>query len=284
MKETKINSMITEQEILDQIKEMFAENYELLRLEGGHSLTEDIKELALNQVIYYYKKMKDVATRVTDTEVKLTLPNQRTSQGREFTIEGIVDIIKEENETWMYDIKTHEPEYIRDNIDLYEHQLEVYSYIWQKLRKQELDHTAIISTSYPKALKEALFTNDLNRIETELMKWDPLIEIPLSKEKIDEKINNFAEVVDNIEDKKFIPAPIEKLDKIVVGTNQKFVTRVCRNCDARFSCDSYRKYSFGKGERMRVNMKKYFDDFGTDADKEGWISSNLEASNLDINS
>lgn len=168
MKGIKPSSMMTDEQIIEDIKERFEENYELLRLEGGHSMTENIKELALNQVIYYYKKMKEVATRVTDTEVKLTLPNQKTSKGREFTIEGVVDIIKEDNETWMYDIKTHEPEYIKDNIELYEHQLEVYAFIWQELRKQGLDHTAIISTSYPKSLKEALFTNDLNRIENEL--------------------------------------------------------------------------------------------------------------------
>ena len=280
MKGIKPSSMMTDEQIIEDIKERFEENYELLRLEGGHSMTENIKELALNQVIYYYKKMKEVATRVTDTEVKLTLPNQKTSKGREFTIEGVVDIIKEDNETWMYDIKTHEPEYIKDNIELYEHQLEVYAFIWQELRKQGLDHTAIISTSYPKSLKEALFTNDLNRIENELNKWEPLIEIHLTKEKIDEKINDFGAVVDKIEDKSFSPASIDKLAKIVVGTNQKFVTRVCRNCDARYSCSSYRNYSLGKGERMKISMRRYFDDFGTDLEKEHWVNSNLENSNI----
>ena len=264
-----------ETEVIERIKEMFEENFERLRLEGGHAMTEDVKNIALNQVIYYYKKMKHVAERVTETEVKLTLPNQRSQKGRDFTIEGVVDIIREENETWMYDIKTHDPDYIRDNIELYENQLDVYAHIWQELRKQPLDHTAIISTSYPKGLKDALLTNDLFRIEDEMKKWDPLIEMPLSQESVDEKINDFSKVVDKIEDKEFAPASLEKLDKTVVGSNSKFITRVCRNCDARYSCKSYRDYVLGKGKGLRVKMKKYFDDWGTEADRESWMNSNL---------
>ena len=68
--------MIQDYEVIEKIREYFEENYELLRLEGGHAVTEDIKQLALTQVLYYFTKMKDVANKVTDTEVKLTLPGQ----------------------------------------------------------------------------------------------------------------------------------------------------------------------------------------------------------------
>src|SRR5688500_987694 len=136
--------MMKEHEIIERIRELFEDNYEVMRLEGGHAITEDIKRLALNQVLFYYEKMKDVATKVTQTEVKLTLPDQKTPKGRNFTIEGIVDIVRDDEETWMYDIKTHDPEYVMANKELYQKQLNVYAYVWQGLRGEALDQTAVI--------------------------------------------------------------------------------------------------------------------------------------------
>ena len=65
-------------EIIEKIREYFEDNYETMRLEGGHAITQDLKQLALTQVLYYFTKMREVANRVTHTEVKLTLPEQRT--------------------------------------------------------------------------------------------------------------------------------------------------------------------------------------------------------------
>lgn len=273
--------MMQEFEIIERIKEYFEENYELLRLEGGHAITEDGKQLALTQVLYYFTKMREVAMRVTDTEVKLTLPDQKTPNGRNFTIEGIVDIVRDDNETWMYDIKTHDTAYIESNKDLYAKQLNVYAHIWQKLRGQQLDKTAIISTAYPEGLKQAHLVNDQFRIQYELSKWNPLIELDFDNEKMEEVIADFAETVDCIEDKKFRPAPVEKLQDKMEGTNALFGTRVCRNCDARYSCSSYRSYAVGKGKGERGNFRKYFDDFGSDTDKEEWVNANLQSKNPD---
>ncbi len=268
-------------EIIEKIRDYFEENYEFMRLEGGHAVTEDVKHLALTQVLYYFTKLKEVATRVTDTEVKLTLPNQKTQKGRSFTIEGIVDIVRDDNETWMYDIKTHDTEYIIANKDLFERQLNVYAHIWQELRGQQLDKTAIISTSYPEGLKQAHLVNDQFRIQYELSKWEPLIELEFDQEKIEEVIEDFAKTVDCIEEKKFKPAPVEKLRDKMEGTNALFGTRVCRNCDARFSCSSYREYAVGKGKGERGNFRRYFDDFGSDTDKEEWANANLQNKNPD---
>jgi hypothetical protein len=273
--------MIPEHEIIERIKEYFEENYELMRLEGGHALTEDVKQTALTQVLYYYTKMRDVATKVTDTEVKLTLPEQKTKKGRHFTIEGIVDIVKADDETWMYDIKTHDREYIVSNKELYEKQLNVYAHIWQELRKQDLDKTAIISTAYPEGLKQAHLLNDQFRIQYELSKWNPLIELDFDQKKVKDVVDDFADVVDKIEDKDFRPATIDTLNSKLEGTNAYFGTRVCRNCDARFSCSSYREYATSKGKGERGNFKKYFDDFGSDSDKEDWINANLQAKSPD---
>lgn len=111
---------MTDEGIEERIKEYFNENYELLKLEGGHALTDDGRENALNQVLYYWRKLKDIANKVTDTEVKLTLSEQVTPNGRKFSIEGIVDIVREEEETLMYDIKSHDPEYVKTHKEHYE--------------------------------------------------------------------------------------------------------------------------------------------------------------------
>ena len=270
-----------EYEIIDKIKEYFEDNYELMRLEGGHALTEDVKQLALTQVLYYFTKLRDVATKVTDTEVKLTLPDQTTPKGRNFTIEGIVDIVRDDNETWMYDIKTHETAYIESNKELYEKQLNVYAHIWQQLRGQALDKTAIISTAYPEGLKQAHLLNDQFRIQYELSKWNPMIELDFDQEKVQEVVDHFAEIVDCIEEKKFKPASVETLRSTMEGTNALFGTRVCRNCDVRFSCASYREYATSKGKGERGSFRKYFDDFGSDTDKEEWVNANLAVKSPD---
>lgn len=268
---------MTDREIEQRIREIFEENYELLRLEGGHALTREAKLDALNQVIYYWCKLKEVARRVTDTEVKLTLPEQKTPKERKFSIEGIVDIVREDNETWMYDIKTHDPEYVRGNLEFYEKQLNVYAHIWQELRKNDLNHTAVIATAYPQALKEAVQAGDLPRIEHHLSEWQPLIEIPFQKEHVAETIEDFARVVDEIEENCFEPAPLEVLQQKIEGTHTLFATRICRNCDARFSCTSFREYALSSGGRSTSHFKKYLQDFGDDIDQEDWINANLDA-------
>lgn len=270
-----------EHEILEKIREFFEHNFERMKLEGGRTITEDAKQLALNQVLFYYQKLKDVANKVTSTEVKLTLPEQRSEKGRKFTIEGVVDIVKEGEGTWMYDIKTHDPEYIKSDLSRYEDQLNVYAHIWQGLRGEDLDETAVISTAYPQSLKLAIIAGDLFRIQHEVAKWEPIIPIKLDQGNVQETIKEFSKTVDAIEENEFYPASIDTLKSKMEGTHSLFATRICRNCDARFSCPSYRDYatSIGKGERG--NFKKYFDDFGTDADKEEWINANLSAKSPD---
>jgi uncharacterized protein YeaC (DUF1315 family) len=269
---------LSQEEVLDEIKEAFELNYERLRLEGGHALTEDIKRLALQMVMLYWKKMPDVAENITDTEVKLSLPGQKTPQGRKFSIEGVVDIIREQDETWMYDIKTHDGTYVRENLDLYEKQLNVYSYIWKELRGEPLDHTAIIALSFPQALSDAVRTGDQQQINRELPKWKPLIEVPSDQGHVEETIRAFGEVVDCIEENQFSPPPLSRL-KEKVG-DQLFVTRVCRNCDARFSCASYREYALGSNARFVSGYKKYIEDLGPEIDVEDWKTTNLEAARI----
>jgi len=264
-------------EMEDFIRATFERNFEMLRYEsGGHSLTTDVREAALNQVLLYWRKLHGIAEKVTDTEVKLNLPAQKTPAGRVFGIEGVVDIVREHGQTTMYDIKTHDVEYVRSNKELYERQLNVYAYIWQNLRGQDLDYTAIIATNFPKNVQEALDGEDEQRLADELGRWDPVVPLDFHPDRVQQTIADFADTVDAIEDGKFCPPDQAKLMEVMEGTNTRFATRTCRNCDARFSCDAYRQYALGSsGGRVEDKFRRYYNDYGSDLTQEHWKTSNL---------
>jgi len=267
---------MTSQDIEEKIKEYFEKNYQSLRLTGGHALTEDIKQLALNQIIAYYRKLKRIAEQVTETEVKLTLPNEVTPNGNKFNIEGVVDIVQEGEEIWMYDLKTHDAKFISEHTEFYEDQLNVYAHVWENLRNNHLDKTAIISTALPEKVKNAMkFGNEeVQKIAFE--EWKPVIEIECKKENVAQTIEEFAKVVDNIEDRVFSPPDVKRLKIKEPGTNVQFATYVCRNCDARFSCSTYREYVKQTGARNQSDIWKYLEDTGDAVSNEEKILANLE--------
>jgi hypothetical protein len=258
------------------IRDFFHQNVEALRLEAGHSLAPEVKETALYQVLLYWQRLKDVATRVTDTEVALNLPEQISPRGRKFGIEGVVDMVREYDRTVMYDIKTHDGDTIRGNLETYEKQLNVYAYIWQNLRGQPLDETAVISTSYPEVIKDALESGDEALLEYELPRWNPLIEVPHNIDHVEETIRDFGSTVDAIEDGRFFAPSQDKLQSKVPGTRTIFAVNVCRNCDARFSCRSYRTYALGSQRAVERSFEMYFDDIDTDRERDDWVIAALD--------
>lgn len=260
--------------IEDTIRELFERNYEVLRMETGQVLTNDLKMEALQQVLFYYRKMKTVAENVTRTEVRLALPAQTSPQGNPFTIEGVVDVVREGDETWLYDIKTHDPDDVRRDRTRYEQQLNVYAHIWQNLQRQPLHHTAIIATRYPKAMSEAWRQGDMDRFLLEFEHWDPLIEMDFDQQKLDDTIEAFGEVVDAIEGKDFAPRSLEDLES---GDKTRLATRLCTNCDARFSCSSFRAYALKRQPREHARAVRYFTAPPSESEQNSWLDGNLEA-------
>jgi hypothetical protein len=183
-----MTNQISGEQIEQFIRDTFEDNYRTMRLEGGHGLTPDIREYAYQQVLRYWQKLQHIAEKVTDTEVPLVLPNQKTPKGRRYTIEGVVDILREQDRTVMYDIKTHDADYVRENRELYEKQLNVYAHIWQELRGQPLDETAVIATSFPGELEQAIKRGDPVTINSEMLKWDPVIPIPFDRDHVKDTI------------------------------------------------------------------------------------------------
>jgi hypothetical protein len=278
---------MTEAEIKQHIAEVFEQNYNILKTEAGHGLTEDVKQNALEQVFLYYKKCKEIAERVTDTEVKLTLANQKTNSKKKpktFAIEGIVDIVSENGKTWMYDLKTDSLDHIESNMRRYEAQLNVYTHIYQELRKQELEGTAIISTAVPMELKAAIESKDQKRIDAEMEKWHPVLPMKdFSQESIQATIEEFKDTVDKIETNQFSPPPVtrlgEKLSDKYYG--RTFARRTCGNCDARYSCKSYQEYT-GKGSKKRKDFedRRFYDVYDSEEDKEAAATFNTVISVL----
>jgi len=272
---------MTQTEIENELREKFEENYTMLRLEGGHALTADVKEAAWKQVLYYYRKLRSIAERVSETEVKLTLPDQHTARERRFTIEGVVDIVAERDQVWMYDIKTHDPDFVRANKRLYENQLNVYAYIWEKLRGEKLDQTAVISTAFPRNMKAALDSENEAYIAREFEKWEPVIPVDFDHSKVTETVADFAKVVDNIEDHSFEAAPLDYLTRKIEGTNVTFANRTCRNCDGRYSCPAYREYALQSGAKTSADFKKYYEQYRDDTEQEAFITANIDTERVD---
>jgi hypothetical protein len=257
------------------IREAFEENYELLRLEGGSALTEDVKRAALEQALMYWRKLRDLAETVTDTEVRLSLPGQTTPQGRPFAITGVVDIVRDDQRTVMYDIKTHDAEHVREHVEMYKQQLNVYAHIWHELRGEPLDEAAIVATACPDELRESLESGDEERVAREMHSWQPVVGVPFDASSVETTIQEFGQVVDAIEEGDFAPRPVEDLRQRMYG-RKLFATRVCSNCDARFSCASYRKYALKGRGRAEQRFREYFGDPGTDLERERWRTANLE--------
>lgn len=262
------------------IEEAFEQNYERIRLETGRAVTPNIKEAAKEQVLLYYRRMREVADGVTDTEVRLTLPEQRTPQQRKFTLEGVVDIVREGEKTTMYDVKTHlDADAAAGQLDQYVHQLNLYAFIWQGLRGEPLDETAIIATRPTRELRQALRSGDDSVIAAAVLKWQPCLNIPLDSQAVEETVTKFGEVVDRIEERDFKPPPVEKLKApIRPGARQPFGTAVCANCDVRFTCDSYRQFRLQTTPGMAPErvLQAAMNEYTATTEQGQWVDTNME--------
>lgn len=271
-------------DIEERIAEFFDANYRQMLAEGGaHVLTQRARDQARQQVEHYWKKLRDIALNVTETEVRLQLPNRQTPKGRRFVIEGVVDLVREADRIRMYDIKTHYCDEVHRHRDSYAAQLNVYAYIWRELRAHEVHEMGIIAVQLPERLREAIRQGDTSTVASEFEKWNPLVPMPFETSALDETFEKIAKTVDAIEDGVFTPPPAERLsegvgaDENMGGRGVAFATLHCRNCDGRFSCDSYRAY-MRKGGQLgrRFELLKYVDHVHDDDDLDDWIDGNIE--------
>ncbi len=264
-----------DQEIEQFLEEVFSENYEHLHAETGRGITPAMRQLAWEHVRAYWRKMRSVAEKVTETEVRLSLPSQTSPSGKQFTIEGVVDVVREGDETIIYDLKTHNPDIVMINKEAYAGQLNVYAHIWQKLRGNTPDDIAIIATEPPAEVRKALQDNDIDALKRKMAKWDPVVRLNFDQSAVDKCVSHFGQIVDNIENRRFVPPSPKELGKTKPGQKAPFGTAVCRHCDARFSCRSYEKYMASKG-RKRTEVIVH-DESELETEREDFLETMVDA-------
>lgn len=266
-------------ELEDFIQQCFSENYSSMVHETGQNLSLKQQEAAIQQVIYYLYRMWDIAEKVTETEVKLVLSGQKTRKNRKYNLLGVVDLVSDNTGTKMYDLKTLDRDVILEDQDKFRKQLSIYSHIWKGIRDQNLDGAAIIATSVPGEIRKAIreFIEDpetkFNEFSTALTKVNPVISVEVNEELIQSFLTEFGDTVDKIEERVFTPASVVSLMTKQPGHNRDFGSLVCRKCDARYSCDSYREYIASSRGKVRALFSQYWDD--EDDTAENWIIENL---------
>lgn len=269
-----MSKQLTDEEIEEKLREFFEENFHFLSESSGHTINAFMKEKAFQQVLYYWKKNRDLIDKITRSEVKLSLPEQSTPNDKyPYTIEGIVDIVQEKGETWLYDLKTHDVDRILANKDLYKEQLYVYAYIWKNLQEHDLDNTAVISTPLPKKLQQAIRYGKIDSIEREVKEWNPIIPIGYSEDEVAEMIENFGNIVEKIENREFSAPAVETLLNKPDGMKNAFAVHICRNCDLRYSCHSYEEYLIHSKGATKNKMFEFLN--ARSAEQDDFIEGNL---------
>ena len=260
------------------LMEAFEGNFERLREESGRSLAPFIKESARQQVLLYYRRLHDLAAQVDETEVRLVLPHQESPAGRHYTLEGVVDIVEDGDATVMYDLKTYlDADSAREHVEPHYRQLNVYAHIWKGLRGRTLDAVAVIATRPTRSLYRALRAGDENRIEAAMAAWEPVLDVAVNADVVAEVMQDFGRVVDSIEDRHFSPPGLD----VLRGPSRPdgktpFVQDVCRNCDVRFGCASYRQLVRAQAPgRADTALREAVSDFGGDGEKDDWRDSGL---------
>lgn len=240
------------------IARSFVDELALVEEETGIRANALARREALRQVLLYWRKLRSTAEKVEETEVRLVLPNRRSPGGRPYNLEGVVDIVADDDGTMMYDLKTHEPEYVQAHPEEYAAQLEVYAAIYEELKDRRIDGIGVVSTGLPARLRAAISAGDEEATRREFEAWEPLIRLPFTRESRDATIEDFGRIVDCIEVGCFPPKAPESLDEDFAGKGRSFGNRVCQNCDVRFSCSSFRSWRMD-GKRLRKdNVLDYF--------------------------
>lgn len=276
-------------DIEDFIKLRLKENLKLMQAETGQRVNQNVVIAAERQALAYWHTMHLLAENITETEVKLSLPECSTPKGRTFTIEGVVDIVQEDSGMSIYDIKTMPRDYVENNKLKFAMQLNVYAHILAGLKGYKVKKAAVIATAPSDALKRKFNTAPFEAFIGMLKSMDPFVEIPLDEASITDTITKFGEIVDRIQDGDFKPKSVGDLKRKDAegGKTRQFGTDVCRNCDARFSCSSYREFrsipeNLKKVKRKDTNIWEFFTDCGESLDVSDELDANTSTGPEDL--
>lgn len=158
------------------IEKWFEENYKTLIASGLRPLRKEQKEVALSQVINYYRQNNDLFEKLQEAEIDVSVEKD------EYILEGKIDLLMGKDKKFeILDFKTTSKPLITDKImNTYFNQLCLYSYIL----KERYGKTAERLYIY--------WTPEKNR-------QDALMEFKFSKEQVDQAGDHFNNVVKRIE-------------------------------------------------------------------------------------
>jgi hypothetical protein len=124
-------------------------------------------------------------------------------------------------------------------------------------------------------LRAAIENGTEEKIQTEFDKWEPVIPFGYDEDEVADMIENFGETVERIENSEFAPPDIKRLESKMPGMKTNFATHVCRNCDVRYSCSSYREYMKKTRNARKDNIMKFMAPTASEQDEfvEGCLQS-----------
>lgn len=187
----------------DQVATWFDTNYVFLTKKERVYLVQYVKNIALENVLRYYRRNQGNWDRIKEAEVEVSLVKD------DYILRGNIDLIVGENQTVeLIDFKSEKKPDVnnpldREKLERYRRQLEAYSHIVEQRTGHEVSKSHLYYTS----------------AENE----NPYITFPKDRKSIDLTISTFDEIVHRIEEKDF--------------SISSRPAKLCRDCDMRFYCD-----------------------------------------------
>ena len=183
------------------IEDWLEQNYKALLLSGLRPISQTQKEVALKQVINYFKQNQDILERISEIEVDVSVEKE------DYIITGKIDLLTSKDGKFeILDFKTQpKQENNSELIDRYFKQLCLYGYILKERYGKPVEKMYIYWTS-------------------EEIRKNALMEMKYSEKDVEEAGRYFDEVVKKIKEENFEvnePPDTEK---------------VCKECDFRFYC------------------------------------------------
>jgi len=186
-----------------KITDWFNTNYLYLTKRERVYLASYIRQVALNQVLRYYRRYRGDWSHIRDTEVPVSLVKE------DYILKGTIDLIAgQDNTVEVVDFKSEKKPDVndpqdREKITRYRRQLDVYAHIVAAITDQTVSRSHLYYTSEESG--------------------NPFISFDPDRGAMDHTIASFGEIVSRIEAQDFAIA--ERPDKH------------CIDCDMRFYCD-----------------------------------------------
>jgi len=194
-----------------QVNAWFDTNYAFLTKKERVYLALYVKNIALEQVLRYYRRNQHNWSRIKDAEVDVSLVKD------EYILKGSIDLLVGEDQTVeLIDFKSEKKPDVnnpsdREKLDRYRRQLEVYAHIVEERTGLAVSKTHLYYTS----------EEDGN----------PYITYPKDSRSIEKTIATFDQVVHRIEQRDY--------------SISERPAKLCHSCDMRFYCDA-RNWKFKK--------------------------------------